>query len=234
MTVLDASFWRSLVAGVAVLAAAGFLVTGCGQESGTGNDGSSGPAAADSAASDSSEGVDRYEVRGRIEGIQNEAGDAPRLRIWHERIESFRTYSGRVEPMDAMVMEFPVAEGVAIDDLAEGDGVRFTFEMRWQGPQRGYKVTSIDPLPAGTELDLEPQDMADSPPADDASSRQTQDHDHQHAPAATGEVPANQHEHADDHSHGHNHSHGDDHSHGHDHGHGGDHEMNDASDASDR
>lgn len=176
-------FWHRIATLTAVCALA-WLIAGCGEGNDAGDGADHATPATDSRDASADENADRYTVRGRIEAVQNPDGENPKLRIWHERVERFKTRTGRVEPMDAMAMDFPVAEGVAIDELAQGEKVRFTFEVRWEGPQRGYQVTSIEALPADTQLDLEPQTSANNmdphSETNSETSGDTQDHDHAH------------------------------------------------------
>jgi Cu/Ag efflux protein CusF len=164
MKIFQAHLWQR-AAVLAAVASIGWLTPGCGDAGDTGD-----------ANRDPS--VDLYDVRGEIVGVKNVEGEDPKLRIWHERIEQFKTISGNIEPMDAMVMDFPVSEDVEVGSLSEGDKVRFRFEVRWEGPQRGYRVTSIEPLPDDTEFDLDRNTPAGA--TDTASEMHDHDHDHDH------------------------------------------------------
>ncbi len=94
----------------------------------------------------------RYTVRGRIEQLPDPARPAAELMIHHERIEHFVRQDGTLG-MNEMTMPFPVAKGVALQGLAVGDPVEFTFQVRWGGSPL-YQVTEIRELPAGTTLQL--------------------------------------------------------------------------------
>lgn len=145
-----------------------------------------------SPASEGNGGVepDRYTVRGVYRGTTM-TPSGPQWQIEHERIEDFRMPDGSVEPMDVMVMPFPLADDVPDDPPSTGDKMEVDFEVRWTGPNRGYQLTAWRPLAPDTSLHLEPQTSA--------------------TPGHEG------HDHAG-HNHNHNHNHDHDHHHdGHDH-----------------
>lgn len=93
-----------------------------------------------------------YDTRGKIVALPG-AGLGETLRIRHEAIPDFTTDQGEITGMASMTMPFPVAPGVEMDALAEGDVVAFTFEVRWDGSPP-YQITRLEGLPPTTELDF--------------------------------------------------------------------------------
>jgi hypothetical protein len=77
----------------------------------------------------------------------------PALYVRHEAVPGFVDMDGEVVGMDSMTMPFPLAEGVGLEGVAPGDRVRFTLEVEWEGDPP-YRITRIEELAAGTELDL--------------------------------------------------------------------------------
>ena len=122
-----------IFAGVGLLA----VLPACSQ-SGT-------PAAKGSAAAS-------YTVRGKIESLP--AGDTD-LTIQHEPIPTFKDKDGTTVGMGTMSMPFPLAQGVSVEGLAEGDVVEFEFSV-WLQPRVAYEVTRIKKLPADTTLNFGP------------------------------------------------------------------------------
>ena len=150
--------------------------------------GSAAPEAAESAASQTTSGMpmpattdnpDRYTTRGIIEMLPDSNSPMSELQIRHEHITNFRNRAGVIPTFDdgstgmkAMIMPFPVAEGVSLDAFSVGDKVEFDFEVTWSRPP--YELTRIVALPGGTELDFGtklPEALPDSVPAagDDTS-----------------------------------------------------------------
>jgi len=110
-----------------------FALAGCRDEAG--------PAAA----------ADRYTARGEVVRV-SAAGPTPEISIRHEPIPDFKDRTGAVVGMMAMVMPFPVAEGVSLDGLSPGDKVRFRFAMDWKAGRT--QVEFLEKLPPGTALDF--------------------------------------------------------------------------------
>ena len=96
-----------------------------------------------------------YQVRGEVVELPSADSAASSLRVRHERIPDFTDRQGQEVGMDVMTMPFPPAAGLDLGDVAVGDKVLLTFEVIWTGPNTGWKATQIEPLPPGTELDLE-------------------------------------------------------------------------------
>lgn len=101
-----------------------------------------------------------YQVRGEVTRLPAAGGREVYLR--HEAIPEFRDEKGAAVGMDSMTMPFPAAAGVALDGLAVGDRVTFTFEVRWQASP-ALALTRWERLPAGTRLSFDPP--ADPAPA---------------------------------------------------------------------
>lgn len=99
---------------------------------------------------------DRYTVRGIVRGRPADArpgSDRP-ITILHQAIPEFRDRDGEVTGMMAMAMPFLVGaelDPAALDGLAVGDKIEFTFEVDWAAalPTR---VVALTKLPADTEL----------------------------------------------------------------------------------
>jgi Cu/Ag efflux protein CusF len=96
---------------------------------------------------------DVYHARGVVEQLPQAEGPYKALYIRHAAIPDYRDDTGAVVGMGSMTMPFPLAKGVAIDGLAPGDPVEFTFVVTWQ-PKSGYEVSEIRELPAGTVVDF--------------------------------------------------------------------------------
>lgn len=113
---------------------------------------SSGPGATSSptAADTTSPTARSYTVRGVV---LRAATDGREWQIHHEALPEFVGIDGKVEPMDAMVMPFPIDAQVA-GDLRVGDKIRFTFQVDWQGSPP-LLVTRWERLPADTRLSFE-------------------------------------------------------------------------------
>lgn len=112
-----------------------------------------------------------YTVRGEIAGVPQGPGELRQLRVRHESVPDFVDSEGEVVGMASMTMPFPVAESVDVDDLAPGDKVEMTFEVRWDGDQP-LRVVEVEELPGDTVLDFEtPEPMpGDAVPEDTSSS----------------------------------------------------------------
>ncbi len=84
------------------------------------------------------EPAEAYTVRGVYLGARFDSAAAA---VDHEAIPGF---------MDAMRMDLRVAEPAVLRGLAEGDPIRFELVDRGEG----FRIETIRPLPAGTELEL--------------------------------------------------------------------------------
>jgi hypothetical protein len=125
------------------------------------------------------------DVRGRVTALPSDGPAAMPLSIKHEAIPEFIGSDGVVyvnrdgtPGMKAMDMPFPeMAETVSLDELAVGEPVAFEFAVAWDGTSPRYWVTSIEPLPMDTELELpgeapidDAAEALDDDATDDASS----------------------------------------------------------------
>ncbi len=121
-----------------LLAFACLAPTGCKKEE-------SKPAAAAPAA--------MYTTRGRVERVVSRPGTQTLLQVHHEEIPSFKNREGAVIGMKEMVMDFPLATGVRVDDLKTGDVIEVEFAVDWsQTPY--HAATKVTKLPADTALKL--------------------------------------------------------------------------------
>jgi Cu/Ag efflux protein CusF len=119
-------------------------VAGCGGEGGNDEAASSEAAAA---------ATERYTVLGTVSKLPDVSGDT-NLYLRHAAIPDYKNEAGEAVGMKAMTMPFPLADGVSIEGLQEGDPVEFTFTMRWK-PTGHYEIVKIVELPAGTEIDFD-------------------------------------------------------------------------------
>lgn len=90
----------------------------------------------------------RYTLRGQVVALP--AGPGQPLLLRHEPVDDFADASGKVVGMDSMTMPFPLAAGVSLDGVAQGDKVEVVFSMSWS-PQR-YAIERLKKLPADTGL----------------------------------------------------------------------------------
>lgn len=92
-----------------------------------------------------------YTVRGRIVQLPDPSNPVSELSIHHEAIDDFKLGDGTPEPMRAMTMPFPPADGVSLQGLEVGDVVEFSFEVQWE-PSPGMSLTAIKKLPEDAVL----------------------------------------------------------------------------------
>lgn len=92
----------------------------------------------------------------RVHGILEELPTAPggQLRLRHEAIPDLIGPTGEVDGMAAMTMPFPAAEGLDLAALAAGDRVVVTLRVDWDATLP-VVVTALEPLPPGTDLELD-------------------------------------------------------------------------------
>ncbi len=104
--------------------------------------------------------IDLYEgILGDLTFVP-EAGDTKRHpKIRHVHIPTFKSADGTIPMsrdgypgMKSMTMEFPLADGVALDGYQAGDKVRFSFEVTW-GDSFSWVMTSVEKLDPATEID---------------------------------------------------------------------------------
>jgi len=98
-----------------------------------------------------------YTTQGIIDTIP--ASPLDEFMVRHTPIPDFQSQLDQTPPagMPAMTMPFPLAEGVELIDLAEGDIVEIDFAVfysRDTGSLVGYETREIRQLAAGTQLDF--------------------------------------------------------------------------------
>ena len=104
-----------------------------------------------------------YEARGEV--VISPAPGSRSLLIRHESIPEFVSREGESVGMDSMTMPFSVAPSLTVDELGEGDAVDFEFEVRWEGDPM-LRITRLEKLPEGTELDFSSLPDEDPGPTD--------------------------------------------------------------------
>lgn len=92
--------------------------------------------------------VMRYQVRGQVDAMQE-----GKLYVFHEAIPEFVGRSGEVVGMDSMQMPFGVGSGVDTSDIAVGDKVKMTVEVRFDADPP-LTIVELSELPADTALEL--------------------------------------------------------------------------------
>lgn len=95
-----------------------------------------------------------YVFRGRVTGLPDPAAASRELSVAHEAIPAFAGPNGDVIGMDAMTMPFTLAQDLALTDIAVGDVVEMTLEVRWKASPPAV-VTAVRELPADTQLTTE-------------------------------------------------------------------------------
>lgn len=100
-------------------------------------------------------------ILGEITQVPVEGDPSTSLRIRHQQIPNFKTKDGTINVnskgisgMASMTMEFPLAEGVNIDQLVIGDKVSFNFQVNWGGAAVAWEVTKIEKIDPATEIDF--------------------------------------------------------------------------------
>lgn len=118
--------------------------------------------------------VTTYQTRGEIVALTAAEGENASLSIRHEAIPDFADRDGHVVGMDAMTMPFPPADGLDLAGFAVGDKVAVTFDVTWGGEHSGWEATSLEKLPADTELDF----TVSPKPHDDHAGHDHSGHSH--------------------------------------------------------
>lgn len=98
---------------------------------------------------------DIYSARGIVRQLPAESRPGGELFIHHEAIPEFRDEDGEVVGMDSMAMPFPLASDTELGELAAGDRIRFSFEVRWQANGNPLQLTFWEPLGDDVLLDFE-------------------------------------------------------------------------------
>jgi len=109
--------------------------------------------------------VHRYTTRGVVTQVPAEGKPMRAFRVKHEPIDDFKK-DGKTVGMDAMIMDFPPAEGVSLAGIEPGDKVRLHFETRTEaetGLQVGWKATRVQKLPDDTALEFGEAEPATQP-----------------------------------------------------------------------
>ncbi|MEM9065474.1 MAG: copper-binding protein [Planctomycetota bacterium] len=120
------------------------LTSGCSEQAAT-------PTRTQASNGATPDNPDRYTVRGVVTELPD-GGPLAEFRVQHEPIANFRNSSGEVVGMNAMVMPFPIAEGVSLDALEVGTKVELDFEVTWGDIP--YQVTSLRTIDQDAVLDL--------------------------------------------------------------------------------
>ncbi len=94
-----------------------------------------------------------YQVRGEVESLPEPDRPMDWIALRHEAIPDFIGITGDPDPMPAMTMRFPVAEGVDLSSVSAGDKVAFDLEIDWAAGDPA-RVLAVTPLPAEAELDF--------------------------------------------------------------------------------
>jgi len=94
-----------------------------------------------------------YIVRGKIVELPDPQNPVTEFQVHHEAIDAFKNGSGDIVGMGAMIMPFPLGEGVSLQGYAVGDVVEMTFADYYK-PIRHFFVTGLKKLPADTVLEF--------------------------------------------------------------------------------
>ncbi len=138
-----------------VALSAALLLAGCDQSASNDEGGSAATPGNSARPNAMAVEIDHYEgTRGRITALPVEGSPTERdLRIHHENMPEFKNKNGNLG-MNAMIMPFPLGEGVSLEGLSVGQPVEFDWEVNWEGSPP-YYVVAIRPLPEDTVLDFE-------------------------------------------------------------------------------
>lgn len=93
-----------------------------------------------------------HTVRGRVMKLPIAGDPSSSFSLFHEEIADWLRPDG-TRGMGAMVMPFPLASGVSVDDLRVGDIVELSVRQYKTGPLP-YETLSVRKLPADTVLTL--------------------------------------------------------------------------------
>lgn len=111
------------------------------------------PAAAPAPSGDKVE----YTVRGEVVQVPVAGNPSAEFQVRHESLPHFRNEDGSLG-MTAMIMPFPLHEGLSLADLKVGDKIELTFQVESDsgGKLLAYSATALAPLPPETVLDFTP------------------------------------------------------------------------------
>ena len=93
-----------------------------------------------------------YHLRGIVKALPQRDQLPMSLSIKTEAISRWVGVDGKIEPMMAMTMPYQLAHGVALQGIAVGDKVAFTYQVNWTADR--MVITQIYPLPAATILNF--------------------------------------------------------------------------------
>ncbi|MFM9958832.1 MAG: hypothetical protein ACKVZJ_12220 [Phycisphaerales bacterium] len=97
-----------------------------------------------------------YVVRGQVEQLPDPADIRKAFMVRHEEIPEFKGPDGKLG-MEAMVMEFPLAQGFKADGLTVGAKIELTFTVQFDtvlNKPKKYHADSWKPLEPATVLDF--------------------------------------------------------------------------------
>ncbi len=97
-----------------------------------------------------------YTVRAQVVALPDPANPAAEFQVHHEPIPHFNAGGGNLG-MNAMIMPFPVAEGLSLSALRAGQKITLTFEVDFDEARDSivtYRATKVEPLPDDTALDF--------------------------------------------------------------------------------
>lgn len=94
-----------------------------------------------------------YTVRGTVAMLPVAGSPTSDFQVRHEAIDNFVDSNGHVVGMGAMVMPFPLDEGVSLAGLRTDDVVEVTFAVWWE-PRLLWKATKVEKLPSDTPLEF--------------------------------------------------------------------------------
>ncbi len=102
-----------------------------------------------------------YVVLGQVAQLPVPGRPQTEFQVHHQAIDDFIDGSGKAVGMNAMIMSFPLGEGVSLKYLTVGDKIEITFPVWWKDGVPDYHVRQIKKMPADTALEF----RAARPPA---------------------------------------------------------------------
>lgn len=125
------------------------LLTAC-------KDSSSAPT--DSAQQSQSAKTVTYTVRGEIAELPADDDPASEFRVHHESMPHYQRPDGTLG-MNSMIMPFPPAASLSLEEFTVGDTIEMTFEVDYDATTNAilaFRATKVTKLPEGTALDFSP------------------------------------------------------------------------------